>query len=83
MLRARRNAGSMFSTSGNDSSIAYLLGYGLVAVVALYGTVVGAVRAYKNNDTGWLIAIVVLWCLGSGWLAGWIYIATHRKITRR
>ncbi|MDP9334066.1 MAG: zinc ribbon domain-containing protein, partial [Actinomycetota bacterium] len=52
----------------------------LVVVVAfIYLTIGGAIRAFRNNDVGWGIAIIAGWIFGLGWLIGAIYLATHRK----
>jgi hypothetical protein len=48
-------------------------------VIAIYLTIAGAVRAFRNNDVGWGIGIIAGWLFGLGWLIGAIYLATHRK----
>ena len=65
------------SVSGKWLAAALIL---FVLYVLLWGTFGGVRRALRNGDRRWVTGILVAWVLGVGWLAGWIYMATHRPI---
>jgi len=58
------------------------LGGGEVVVLAVlvfffWATIAGGIRAYRNQDGGWLAGIIIGWFFGLGWLVASIYLATH------
>jgi hypothetical protein len=55
--------------------IAVLIIVGALIAIALLGlTVVGAARAWRNQDVGWVALIVGAWALGMGWAAALFYL---------
>jgi hypothetical protein len=56
----------------------------VVALVGLVPTVIGISRAASNNDTGWLVGIILGWLLlGVGWIVAIVYLATVDGPRRR
>jgi hypothetical protein len=48
----------------------------VLGIGALVLTILGAVRAGQNNDSGWLVGIILGWVVGMGWLVALIYLVS-------
>lgn len=51
-----------------------------VLYVLLWGTFGGIRRAINHGDRRWVTGILLAWIFGVGWLAGWVYMATHPPV---
>jgi hypothetical protein len=51
-----------------------------IAVVLFIGiTIWGIIEAARQGETGWLIAILVGWLVGLGWVVAIAFLVTHPK----
>jgi hypothetical protein len=55
----------------------------IFGVLFLVPTVLGIVRAAQNGDTPWLIAILVGWIVGAGWIVALVYLSRVDPPARR